>query len=123
MAYKKGSDRRQRVLFPNCIDEHVEADAPVILFDAFVDRLKMDELGFIRSTPAETGTPGYNPRDLLKAVLATPAEHVYILPNNKNIIMAAEQVDPLTDRDDADAVAPEAFGKLEGVVGGFRAHF
>lgn len=32
--------------------------------------------------------------DLLKAVLATPAEHVYILPNNKNIIMAAEQVDP-----------------------------
>ena len=66
MAYKKGSDRRQRVLFPDCIDEYVEADAPVRLFDAFVDRLKMDELGFIRSTPAETGTPGYNPRDLLK---------------------------------------------------------
>ena len=37
--------------------------------------------------------------DLLKAVLATPAEHIFILPNNKNIIMAAEQVDPLTDRD------------------------
>ena len=37
--------------------------------------------------------------DLLKAVLSTPAEHVFILPNNKNIIMAAEQVDPLTDRD------------------------
>lgn len=37
--------------------------------------------------------------DLLKAVLATPAEHVFILPNNKNIIMAAEQVDPLTERD------------------------
>lgn len=36
--------------------------------------------------------------DLLKAVLATPAEHVFILPNNKNIIMAAEQVDPLTER-------------------------
>ena len=54
------------VLFPDCIDEYVEADAPVRLFDAFVDRLKMDELGFIRSTPAETGTPGYNPRDLLK---------------------------------------------------------
>ena len=37
--------------------------------------------------------------DLLRAVLATPAEHVFILPNNKNIIMAAEQVDPLTERD------------------------
>lgn len=66
MAYKKGQDRRQRVLFPDCIDEYVEADAPVRLFDAFVDSLKMDELGFVRSTPAETGTPGYNPRDLLK---------------------------------------------------------
>lgn len=37
MAYKKGQDRRQRVLFPDCIDEYVEADAPVRLFDAFVD--------------------------------------------------------------------------------------
>ena len=66
MAYKKGQDRRQRVLFPDCIDEYVEADAPVRLFDAFVDNLKMDELGFVRSTPVETGTPGYDPRDLLK---------------------------------------------------------
>ena len=66
MAYKKGQDRRQRVLFPDCIDEYVEADAPVRLFDAFVDNLKMNELGFVRSTPAETGTPGYDPRDLLK---------------------------------------------------------
>ena len=66
MAYKKGEDRRQRIFFPDCIDEYVEADAPVRLFDAFVDSLKMDELGFIRSTPAETGAPGYNPCDLLK---------------------------------------------------------
>lgn len=37
-------------------------------------------------------------QDILKAVLATPAERVFILPNNKNIIMAAEQVIPLTER-------------------------
>lgn len=37
-------------------------------------------------------------QDILKAVLATPAERVFILPNNKNIIMAAEQVVPLTER-------------------------
>ena len=66
MAYITGADRRQRILFPDCIDEYVEADAPVRLFDAFVDSLKLDELGFVRSTPAETGTPGYDPRDLLK---------------------------------------------------------
>ena len=36
---------------------------------------------------------------LMQAVLATPAHTVIILPNNKNIIMAAEQVIPLvTDR-------------------------
>lgn len=36
--------------------------------------------------------------DLLKAVNMTAAEHVFILPNNKNIIMAAEQVVPLTSK-------------------------
>lgn len=33
--------------------------------------------------------------DILEAVLATPAKTVFVLPNNKNIIMAAEQVIPL----------------------------
>lgn len=36
--------------------------------------------------------------DILKAVEATPARHVFVLPNNKNIIMAAEQTVPLADR-------------------------
>lgn len=36
--------------------------------------------------------------DILKAVMATPAKTVFVLPNNKNIIMAAEQVIPLADR-------------------------
>lgn len=66
MAYKKGEDRRQKVFFPDCIDEYVEGDAPVRLFDAFVDGLNMATLGFVRSVPKDTGTPGYDPRDLLK---------------------------------------------------------
>lgn len=66
MAYKKGEDRRQKVFFPDCIDEYVEGDAPVRLFDAFVDSLNMKVLGFVRSIPKDTGTPGYDPRDLLK---------------------------------------------------------
>lgn len=38
-------------------------------------------------------------QDILAAVMATPAKVVYVLPNNKNIIMAAEQTVPLaTDR-------------------------
>ena len=35
--------------------------------------------------------------DILKAVDATPAEIVYVLPNNKNIIMAAQQCIPLCE--------------------------
>lgn len=66
MAYKKGEERRQKVFFPDCIDDYVDKDAPVRLFDAFVDRLDMDMLEFERSTPKDTGTPGYDPRDLLK---------------------------------------------------------
>ena len=36
--------------------------------------------------------------DILEAILATPAQNVIVLPNNKNIIMAAEQTIKLADR-------------------------
>ncbi|MEG0570244.1 MAG: DAK2 domain-containing protein [Oscillospiraceae bacterium] len=36
--------------------------------------------------------------DILRAIQATPAETVFVLPNNKNIIMAAEQAVKLADR-------------------------
>lgn len=41
----------------------------------------------------QTMNPSTN--DILEAVLATPAKTVMVLPNNKNIIMAAEQTVPL----------------------------
>ena len=37
-------------------------------------------------------------QDILEIVNQVPAETVYVLPNNKNIIMAAEQVDALTPK-------------------------
>ncbi len=37
-------------------------------------------------------------QDILSAVNSVPAETVFVLPNNKNIIMAAEQVDELTEK-------------------------
>ncbi len=36
--------------------------------------------------------------DILRAIHATPAKNVFVLPNNKNIIMAAEQAVSLADR-------------------------
>ena len=37
-------------------------------------------------------------QDILEVVNAVPAETVFVLPNNKNIIMAAQQVDALTPK-------------------------
>ena len=68
----------------------------------------IDEIGFVAVAAGEgletlftdlgcthvvSGGQTMNPStdDILEAVLATPAKVVYILPNNKNIIMAAEQ--------------------------------
>ena len=47
-----------------------------------------------------TGGQTMNPstEDILAAVNATPAEIVFVYPNNKNIIMAAEQVAPLCSK-------------------------
>lgn len=47
-----------------------------------------------------TGGQTMNPstEDILKAVEATPASVVFVFPNNKNIIMAAEQCVPLTSK-------------------------
>ena len=47
-----------------------------------------------------TGGQTMNPstEDILREVNATPAETVFVFPNNKNIIMAAEQCVPLTEK-------------------------
>ena len=47
-----------------------------------------------------TGGQTMNPStdDILNAIHATPAQTVFVLPNNKNIIMAAEQAVKLADR-------------------------
>lgn len=44
----------------------------------------------------QTMNPSTN--DILSAINSTPAETVFVLPNNKNIIMAAEQAMRLTER-------------------------
>ena len=47
-----------------------------------------------------TGGQSMNPStdDILKAIQATPAKTVFVLPNNKNIILAAEQAINMADR-------------------------
>ena len=45
------------------------ADHMCRVINAFVETLVMSDLGFERAQAAETGRPGYDPRDLLKLYL------------------------------------------------------
>ena len=66
MGYIEGENRKQNLLFPESLDEYVEKESPVRLFDAFVESLDFKQLEFDRETPKTEGRPGYNPRDLMK---------------------------------------------------------
>lgn len=69
MAYIRGEAREQTTMFPVTLDELIPADHVCRVIEAFVERLNMGELEFVRAAPAETGRPGYDPRDLLKLYL------------------------------------------------------
>src|SRR5260221_3862614 len=69
MGFIRGEDRGQGTLFPVRLEELIPEDHVCRVIDAFVSRLDMDGLGFVRAEAAETGRPGYDPRDLLKLYL------------------------------------------------------
>src|SRR3984885_3867972 len=69
MGYIQGEGRGQGSLFPVVLDDLVSVDHMCRVIDAFVARLSLSELGFERAQAAETGRPGYDPRDLLKLYL------------------------------------------------------
>ncbi len=66
MSYIEGESRNQSLLFPEILDDYITQDNLVRFIDAFVDGLKIEELGFSHSLPEATGRPPYDPRDLLK---------------------------------------------------------
>jgi len=81
MGYIQGDDRRQQFLLPPSIDEYVDESSPVRVLDAFVDGLDLEALSFTRSTPASTGRPGYDPRDLLKLYVYGYANQIRSSPS------------------------------------------
>jgi transposase len=69
MGFVQGEGRTQGSLFPVTLEELMPDDHVCRVIDAFVERTDMAELGFERAEAAETGRPGYDPRDLLKLYL------------------------------------------------------
>ena len=66
MHHIQGCDRDQTLLLPNSVADYIGPDNPVRFVEAFVDQLDLQEAGFSRIEPKETGRPGYDPADLLK---------------------------------------------------------
>jgi transposase len=64
--FVEGQDRGQSTLFPECLEDWIDADNPVRVIDAFVDRLDLADLGFVGVDPEATGRPSYHPSVLLK---------------------------------------------------------
>ena len=69
MAYIRGEAREQVTMFPVTLEELIPENHVCRVIEAFVGGLNMGKLGFLRAEPAETGRPGYDPRDLLKLYL------------------------------------------------------
>lgn len=69
MGYIVGKARGQQTLFPVALDDLIPMDHFCRVIEAFVGRLDFEGLGFERAVAAETGRPGYDPRDLLKLYL------------------------------------------------------
>ena len=69
MAFIEGEARGQGTMFPVTLDELIPGDHVCRVIEAFVQRMDMSRLEFVRAEPAETGRPGYDPRDLLKLFL------------------------------------------------------
>ena len=64
--FVEGTDRGQSTLFPECLEDWIDADNPVRVIDAFVEKLDLSGLGFEGVAPEATGRPSYHPAVLLK---------------------------------------------------------
>ncbi len=72
MAFTVGS-RSQAILFPSTIEDYVPQNAPVRVYDAYVDALDFNDLG-IRLTPLPNGgADEYYPKDMLKLLMYGPS--------------------------------------------------
>lgn len=65
MQYIKGTDRTQAVLFPQSLDEIIDADNEVRIIDLFVESIDLAQFSFHVKSSSE-GRPPYHAKDLLK---------------------------------------------------------
>lgn len=67
MAYRTG-DRYQQKMFPESIEEYVAKDAPVRVYDAFVEALDFAQLGIVIDS-TKVGNSEYHPKAMMKLLI------------------------------------------------------
>ncbi len=58
-------DRYQAMLLPECLDDYVDEDSPVLAIDALIDMLDLSNMGF-QTASAATGRTGHHPGLMLR---------------------------------------------------------
>jgi len=86
MGFVQGEGGTQGTLFPVTLEELIPDDHLCRVVDVFVARLDMTDLGFERAEAAETGRPGYDPRDLLKLYLYGYLQHIRSSTSRKGLV-------------------------------------
>lgn len=91
---KKSKKKKKKEEFPFAAPEEEFGFVAVAAGDGL--KTLFHDLGCVNVV---SGGQSMNPStdDILEAVLGTPAKHVMVFPNNKNIILAAEQVIPMVE--------------------------
>ena len=69
MKHRRGLDRHQTLLLPERLEDYIAPDNPVRFVDAFAASLDLRALGFAHATVQNTGSPPYDPADLLRLYL------------------------------------------------------
>jgi len=69
MAFIKGIDRNQKIMFPEYIEDYIKEDNPIKIIDEYVDTLDFKQMGFTKSEEFRPGAPGYHPNTLMKVYL------------------------------------------------------
>ncbi len=69
MAFIKGIDRNQKIIFPEYIEDYITEDNPIRVIDEYVDTLDFEKLEFTKTKEFRRGAPGYHTSTLLKLYL------------------------------------------------------
>jgi len=66
MDFIQGEARKQYIMFPDVLDDYITENNPTRVIDAYIEHLDLDDLGFTKAVPNDTGRPMYCAKDMLK---------------------------------------------------------